>query len=158
MFQSHYLFCLDFSVLTASSPKIEFYTQIPIKIQSNSVITNCPGLAIFVRYNQVNLCTKVTIGLENPFVITECSLTTEFVITEFQCITEFFARSKLLYWLPTIFIPFILECLYCVSVLSYTFFYYTYFYHTVSTLSWFLNFLHIFKHTFVYFLSFRNTF
>ncbi len=55
-----------------------------VTIQSNSVITNSSGPAIFVRYNRVNLCTKLT-NLTSKTVITECSLTTEFVITKFHC-------------------------------------------------------------------------
>ncbi len=33
---------------------------IKILVQSNSVITNCSGPAIFVRFNRVNLCSKMT--------------------------------------------------------------------------------------------------
>ncbi len=63
--------------------------KIVIVIQSNVVITNRSGPAIFVRYNRVllypgYLYTKMINLTQNVFVIMECSLTTEFVITEFQ--------------------------------------------------------------------------
>jgi hypothetical protein len=57
--------------------------------------SNNSGLAIFVcynwvRYNRVNLRTKMTNLTLNVFVIlTECSLITEFVITEFHSIFTF---------------------------------------------------------------------
>ncbi len=56
-----------------------------LKTTVKLVITNSSGPAIFVRHNRVNLCSKQPICPENPFVITECSLTTEFLITKYNC-------------------------------------------------------------------------
>ncbi len=46
--------CLKFTQLTVS------FMSSTYLLQSNSVITNSSGPDIFVRYNRVNLCTKMT--------------------------------------------------------------------------------------------------
>jgi hypothetical protein len=61
-----------------------FKEGVSFLIQSNSVITNSPGLAIFFVITGLICAVKLPICPKNAYVITECPLTTEFVITEFR--------------------------------------------------------------------------
>ncbi len=55
------------------------------RIQSNSVKTNSSEREIFVRYNRVNMCTKITNFASKSVRYNRVFVITKFLITEFHC-------------------------------------------------------------------------